>query len=79
MIIYREKSLFMTLYGIKHIYFLPPNIKNTYLLRNLMYEIDIFDVHNFWTLIIIIFHVETLKNIFLESLSTKHVKWLSLT
>ena len=27
-----------------------------------MYEIDIFDVHNFLTLIIIIFHVEMIKN-----------------
>ena len=42
--------------------FLCPRINNTYLLRNLLYEIDIFGVQNFLTLIIIIFRVETIKN-----------------
>ena len=42
--------------------FLRPNIKNTYILRNLMYEIDIYDVHNFLMLIIIIFCIDTIKN-----------------
>ena len=54
--------LFLTFCGIKYIYFLRPNIKYTYLSRNLMYEIDTFDVHNFLTLILIIFHVDTTKN-----------------
>ena len=36
--------------------------KNTYLLRNLTYEIDIFDVKNFLMRIIMIFCIEMTKN-----------------
>ena len=42
--------------------FLRPNVKSTYLLRNLTYEIDIYDIHNFSTLFIIIFCVEIINN-----------------
>ena len=42
--------------------YLLPKINNTYLSRNLMYEIDIFYVHNFLTLIIITFRVDTITN-----------------
>ena len=53
------------------------NIKNTYLLRNLMHEIYIFDVHNLLMLIMIIFRLETIKTIILTSFFAKSLKWLS--
>ena len=33
-----------------------------------MYEIDIFDVHNVWTIIIIIFRFDTIKMIMFDAL-----------
>ena len=51
--------------GIKYIYLLLSNIKNTYILRNIVYEIDIFDIHNFLILIITISRIEMIKNDYL--------------
>ena len=51
----------------KYIDLLRPNINNIYLLRNVMYEIIVFEVHKFLMLIIIIFYVEMIKNDYLWS------------
>ena len=46
----------------KYIYFLRPNINNNQISRNLTHEIDLFDVHAFLTLNIIIFCVDNIQN-----------------
>ena len=55
-------------HGIKYIYFLRPNINNTYLVGNITHIIDIFDIHNFLTLIIKIFCVHMIKVIIFDVL-----------